>query len=100
MTTVRRAESMPLRTPHRRGARRLMLVVGVAAGLVLGVHLTLTVFRTDRARVTFDSAQYAVAGREWARSGRLATTFVLPREPRHPTRPPSRSSSATRWCRR
>ncbi len=56
--------------------------------VVLLVHLGITVMRPDRALVTFDSAQYAVAGRATARLGRLATTFVLPHESARPAEPP------------
>ena len=58
------------------------------AMIVLVVHLGITVMETDRALVTFDSAEYAVAGRTTARLGRLATTFVLPHESVLPAEPP------------
>src|SRR5687767_2916175 len=41
----------------------------ILAGLILAWHLDRTVRRTDRALFTFDSAEYALAGREVARSG-------------------------------
>ncbi|NOT33763.1 MAG: hypothetical protein HOP12_06280, partial [Candidatus Eisenbacteria bacterium] len=36
----------------------------------------------------FDAAQYSVAAREFARHGRLATTFALPIELAHDASPP------------
>jgi hypothetical protein len=73
--------------PGRAGFRIVLMVLAAAAA-VLAVHVELLVRRPDRQRVTFDSAEYAIAGRTWARTGRLGTTFVLPHESRAPARPP------------
>jgi 4-amino-4-deoxy-L-arabinose transferase-like glycosyltransferase len=72
----------------RRGPARVALAVLGIAALILSVHFELTVRRPDRARLTFDSAEYAVAGRTWARTGRPGTVFVLPHESRVPAQPP------------
>jgi hypothetical protein len=58
------------------------------AALVLAIHVGITVLGTGRGLLTFDSAEYAVAGRATARAGRLVTTFVLPHESRAPATPP------------
>ncbi|HEY6866263.1 MAG TPA: hypothetical protein VI792_03335 [Candidatus Eisenbacteria bacterium] len=52
----------------------------IAAGAlaVLLVHLEIVVRRTGVARFTFDSAEYALAGRMLAHTGRLATPFAHP----------------------
>lgn len=42
------------------------------------LHAWLTVLAPDAARFSFDSAQYALAGRTWLATGRLATPFVHP----------------------
>jgi hypothetical protein len=70
------------------GGGRSALWPGLAvfALLVLAVHLDVTVRRTDRALLTFDSAEFAIAGRHLARTGTLATEVVLPDEIRN--RPP------------
>jgi hypothetical protein len=72
--------SPPLRDAPTRGAAFWRLATAASAVLFLLVHLELTVKRPDRALFTFDSAEYAIAGRELARTGRLGTTFVLPDE--------------------
>ncbi len=71
-----------------RADRAWWLGVGAIAALTLLVQLELTVRRPDRSLFTFDSAEFAVAGRELSRSGRLGTTFVLPDELSVPRRPP------------
>lgn len=78
----------PAPGPPPRRAGRLGVLALAGAALVIATQLELTVRRVDRARVTFDSAEYAVAGREWARTGRPATRFILPREAREGARPP------------
>jgi len=60
----------------------------LVTGIVLTLHLVLTVAGTGRTLFTFDSAEYAVAGRATARDGRLVTTFVLPHESRGYATPP------------
>ncbi len=58
---------------------RLCTVAVLALALVtLAIHLTLTVRRSDRALFSFDSAEYAVAGRHLADTGRLATPYSYP----------------------
>jgi dolichyl-phosphate-mannose-protein mannosyltransferase len=57
----------------------LPICASIALG-TLAVELELTVRRSDRARFTYDSAEYAVAGRHLARTGNLATTCILPDE--------------------
>ncbi|MFI5370941.1 MAG: hypothetical protein ACHQ52_05220 [Candidatus Eisenbacteria bacterium] len=79
----RHASATPVRAPAW-----LPLVALALAGAVLVVQLALTVAGTGRALLTFDSAEYAVAGRTTARLGRLATTFVLPHESTRPSQPP------------
>jgi 4-amino-4-deoxy-L-arabinose transferase-like glycosyltransferase len=64
------------------------LALAVFAIAVLMVHLELTVRRPDRAIFTFDSAEYAVAGRELVRTGRLATPFAYAAHLRPGDRPP------------
>ena len=53
---------------------------GIAVGsLALAVtHVQVTVVAPDAARYTFDSAEYALAGRAWLETGRLVTPFVHP----------------------
>jgi len=53
-----------------------LLLLGAAA--VLAIHVQLTVRRPDRALFTFDSAEYAIAGRQLRHTGVLATPFVHP----------------------
>jgi 4-amino-4-deoxy-L-arabinose transferase-like glycosyltransferase len=50
-------------------------VVAIALG---AVHVWLTVLNVDAARFSFDSAEYALAGRAWLETGRLVTPFVHP----------------------
>jgi len=56
------------------------LLVGLAAFaiVVLVIHLHLMVQRTGAAFMSFDSAEYALAGRALARTGRLTTSFAYP----------------------
>src|SRR5882672_9148664 len=50
-----------------------------AAALVLAiVHVRVSVLAPDAARFSFDSAEYALAGRTWLETGKLATPFVHP----------------------
>ena len=62
--------------------------LGLLAAVVLLVHLDLTVRRPDRTLLTYDSAEYALAGRHLARTGTLATWFVHPDELAFARRPP------------
>ncbi len=49
------------------------------AALVLALaHVRIVVVGPDAARFSFDSAEYALAGRTWLETGRLATPFVHP----------------------
>src|SRR5213075_3146023 len=64
-----------------------LLPLAIAA-VVLAVHLALTVAHVDRARFTFDSAEYAIAGRDLACTGRLTTPFAYPVLLRESGRPP------------
>ena len=73
--------------PRRRGPPG-WIALAVFALLVLMVHLELTVRRSDRALLTYDSAEYAIAGRHLAHTGALATWFVHPDELATPRRPP------------
>jgi hypothetical protein len=61
-----------------RARTRALLGVVVLAGAVLTLHVHLTVTRPDRARLSFDSAEYALAGRHLLRTGVLATPFAHP----------------------
>jgi 4-amino-4-deoxy-L-arabinose transferase-like glycosyltransferase len=53
---------------------------GIAVGsLALALtHIRLGVLAPDAARFSFDSAEYALAGRAWLETGRLVTPFVHP----------------------
>lgn len=53
-----------------------LLALGAAA--VAALHVRLTVVGPDAARFSFDSAEYALAGRMWLETGRLVTPFVHP----------------------
>lgn len=53
----------------------MLAIVAIALG---SVHVWLTVIRVDAARFSFDSAEYALAGRAWLETGRLVTPFVHP----------------------
>jgi len=52
------------------------LALGALA--LAAAHARITVIAPDAARFTFDSAEYALAGRTWLETGRLATPFVHP----------------------
>jgi 4-amino-4-deoxy-L-arabinose transferase-like glycosyltransferase len=68
----------------------LIAVVVLFAALLWGVHAWLTLARPQRALFSFDSAEYALAGRELAQTGRLATPFAYVgtlREGAHPPYP-------------
>src|SRR6185436_5516245 len=79
---------LPLRTPegapmaHADREARLpatvwwLLAIGAAA--LAYAHARITVVGPDAARFSFDSAEYALAGRMWLDTGRLATPFVHP----------------------
>jgi 4-amino-4-deoxy-L-arabinose transferase-like glycosyltransferase len=53
-----------------------LLAIGAAA--LAYAHARITVVGPDAARFSFDSAEYALAGRMWLETGRLATPFVHP----------------------
>lgn len=53
----------------------MLAIVALALG---AVHVWLTVIQLDAARFSFDSAEYALAGRAWLETGRLVTPFVHP----------------------
>ena len=57
-----------------------MAWAGLAIGsLALAVaHVQVSVLSPDAARFSFDSAEYALAGRAWLETGRLVTPFVHP----------------------
>lgn len=60
-----------------RASRRGLLLAGLAllAAAVWTFHAWWTIARLDRARFTYDSAQYALAARELAEAGRLRTPY-------------------------
>ena len=59
------------------------------AAAVLGLaHAWVTVVRPGVERFTFDSAEYALAGRAWLETGRLETPFVYPAQLRGAHGPP------------
>jgi hypothetical protein len=82
--TARHARHMS----HPEAPAWLVPLAVLVTGIVLAIHLGITVAGTGRTLLTFDSAEYAVAGRATARAGRLETTFVLPHETRVPATPP------------
>jgi len=53
-------------------------LLALAALALAGAHAWLTVLAPDAARFTFDSAEYALAGRTWLETGRLGTPFLHP----------------------
>lgn len=65
-----------------------LAALGLWALVLLLAHLEITVRRPDRPLLTYDSAEYAIAGRHLARTGTLATWFVHPDELATPRRPP------------
>ena len=54
------------------------LALALAAAALALAHRHVAVTGPDAARFTFDSAEYALAGRTWLETGRLATPFVHP----------------------
>lgn len=69
----------PLEIPSRPTIRPVAwLVLAASALAVLLVHLEIAVRRTGVALFSFDSAEYALAGRTLATTGRLATPFAHP----------------------
>src|SRR5262249_50079521 len=64
--------TLPLRRPRR--GRLVAAVVGVAA-ILWAAHAWPTRVPPGRALFSFDSAEYALAGRELARTGVLATPY-------------------------
>lgn len=56
-------------------SRRAMFVLIAVAAAIWGVHAWLTLALPGRALLSFDSAEYALAGRELATTGRLTTPF-------------------------
>ena len=53
---------------------------GIAFGslALAATHVRISVLVPDAARFSFDSAEYALAGRAWLETGRLVTPFVHP----------------------
>jgi len=87
------AHAGPGRTPPARGEgarlpRAMLVALLLISAAVLAIQLEVAVRRPGRGLMSFDSAEYAVAGREFARTGRLATPFVLPSMIRGPAHPP------------
>jgi 4-amino-4-deoxy-L-arabinose transferase-like glycosyltransferase len=72
--------------PLSRGA--LLFALALFAAAVWSFHAWWTIARPDRARFTYDSAQYALAGRELATTGRLATPYSYVGPLREGRRPP------------
>lgn len=56
----------------------LWWALAAAAGALALAHARVTVVGPDAARFSFDSAEYALAGRDWIETGRLTTPFVHP----------------------
>jgi 4-amino-4-deoxy-L-arabinose transferase-like glycosyltransferase len=54
------------------------VALALAATALALAHRHVTVTGPDAARFSFDSAEYALAGRTWFETGRLATPFVHP----------------------
>ena len=52
--------------------------LALAAATIALAHAHVTVTGPDAERLTFDSAEYALAGRAWLETGRLVTPFVYP----------------------
>jgi 4-amino-4-deoxy-L-arabinose transferase-like glycosyltransferase len=64
-------------TPPRPGWPPLAWAAIGFTALALGmVHAWVTVIAPDASRFTFDSAEYALAGRAWLETGRLVTPFI------------------------
>src|SRR5689334_21553522 len=53
-------------------------VLAAFAAALAWVHIRIVVLGPDAARFSFDSAEYALAGRAWLETGRLVTPFVHP----------------------
>ena len=69
----------PLELPSRPTVRPVAwIALAVSTLAVLLVHLEIAVRRTGVALFSFDSAEYALAGRTLATTGRLATPFAHP----------------------
>ena len=67
--------------PATNESRLPMLAWGALACAALALalaHIRVTVVGPDAARFSFDSAEYALAGRAWLETGRLVTPFVHP----------------------
>ncbi len=54
------------------------LLLALGAAVVAMVQVRCTIIMPDTARLSFDSAEYALAGRAWLETGRLVTPFVHP----------------------
>jgi len=52
--------------------------LALAVAVLATAHAWITVVRPGVERFTFDSAEYAVAGRAWLETGRLQTLFIYP----------------------
>ena len=52
--------------------------LALAAAALASAHAFVTVVRPGIERFTFDSAEYALAGRAWLETGRLQTLFIYP----------------------
>ena len=52
--------------------------IALSAATLALAHAHVTVTGPDAERLTFDSAEYALAGRAWLETGRLVTPFVYP----------------------
>src|SRR5262245_5376827 len=68
---------MPAPVPPRL-SKLAWCALALAAEVVVLVHRHVTVTGPDAERFTFDSAEYALAGRAWLETGRLVTPFVHP----------------------
>src|SRR5262245_36434608 len=68
---------MPAPVPPRL-SKLAWCALALAAEVVVLVHRHVTVTGPDAERFTFDSAEYALAGRAWLETGRLSTPFVHP----------------------
>jgi 4-amino-4-deoxy-L-arabinose transferase-like glycosyltransferase len=81
----------PSPTPAARPARLNPLLLAALAAAALGVlliHLQLTLTGPGLAYLTFDSAEYALAGRQLAETGRLGTPFIHAAALAKPLAPP------------
>ena len=61
---------------HSRLPATAWLAVALGALALAVTHACVTVLVPDLSRFTFDSAEYALAGRAWLETGRLATPFI------------------------